>query len=100
MEPIVAALIVLLPLAVIGAAMNGAPATLRYKFGKAGVLRGKTKAEIISLVGNPRTISALPHDKTLLQWMETTSVGAYHVALRFDARGICEGVTHEHDSVK
>lgn len=65
------------------------------KFGALGTLTGRSAAEIIAAVGPPNTVSALPGGGQLLQWQ---SVG-YHVALAFDAQGICMGVTFEHSAV-
>jgi len=72
--------------------------SLRSRFAKVGTLRGLAKPDIIAAVGQPTSTSAQPHGKTLLQWMETLPTGAYHVALLFDANGVCEGITHEHNS--
>jgi hypothetical protein len=55
-----------------------------------GQLAGKNKAQIISVAGQPSSISALPEGKTLLQWMAM----GYHIALIFNGE-ICEGVSHE-----
>ena len=87
-------------LAVNSASSVGKASALKTKFGQAGMLRGKSREEIIALVGPPRTLSAAPHGKAVLQWMETGAAGAYHVALLFDASGVCEGVTHEHDGTR
>jgi hypothetical protein len=72
--------------------------SLRKKFADAGTLRGRTKADIIAAVGGPNSVSAQPYGKSLLQWSETLPTGAYQIALLFDASGVCEGVTHEHNS--
>ena len=64
--------------------------SLQSKFIGLGTLAGKSKEEIISVVGAPNSISLLPDDKTLLQWMAT----GYHIALIFND-DICEGVSHE-----
>lgn len=76
--------------AVIGALVKAPGNELARKFAAAGTLAGKTKSEIIALVGPPSSFSGLADGKTLYQWMAT----GYHVALRFDGE-ICEGVTHE-----
>lgn len=70
----------------------------RRKFAKLGTIAGRTKAEIIQAVGAPSSVSQIAGGKTLLQWQHVTQGGAYHVALRFNAEGICEGVTHEHSN--
>jgi hypothetical protein len=66
---------------------------LQKKFATLGNLAGRTKEEIIELVGYPTAITALTEDDSLLQWQ---AVG-YHVALKFNG-DICEGVTHEYTS--
>jgi hypothetical protein len=63
---------------------------LQNKFVRMGTLAGKTKAQIISVTGQPNSVSVLPRGKTLLQWMTT----GYHIALTFNGE-ICEGVFHE-----
>ena len=64
--------------------------SLQNKFVRMGTLAGKTKAQIISVAGQPNSVSVLPGGKTLLQWMTT----GYHIALTFNGE-ICEGVSHE-----
>lgn len=72
-------------------AMTTAPGkSLQNKFVNMGTLTGKSKNEIISIVGSPNSISALPDGKAVLQWMAT----GYHIALIFND-DICEGVSHE-----
>ena len=63
---------------------------LQSKFVSLGSLKGRSKTEIVAVVGLPNSISGLPNGKTLCQWMAT----GYHIALRFDGE-ICEGITHE-----
>lgn len=53
---------------------------LQNKFVGLGILKGKTKDEIISIVGPPNSISAATNGKTLCQWQAT----GYHIALLFD----------------
>lgn len=61
------------------------------KFAKLGTISGKTKAEILAVVGEPTHIDYhMPGGKVLLQWI----VPKYHIALLFDGE-ICEGITHE-----
>ena len=76
--------------ALIQASVKASGNALARKFAAAGKLAGRTKSEIIALVGPPSSITGLPNGKTLCQWMAT----GYHIALRFDGE-ICEGVTHE-----
>ena len=72
-------------------AMTTAPGrSLQNKFVNMGTLTGKSKNVIISIVGSPNSISALPDGKVVLQWMAT----GYHIALIFND-DICEGVSHE-----
>ena len=65
-------------------------AMLQNKFVGLGTLTGKTKSEIIAVVGQPNSISGLEEGKTLLQWMST----GYHISLIFND-DICEGIAHE-----
>lgn len=81
---------------IISAAMQHANVTapgreLHQKFVSLGNMTGKTKSEIIAVVGQPSSISALPDDKTLLQWQAT----GCHMALRF-AGDVFDGITHQH----
>ena len=72
-------------------AMTTAPGrSLQSKFVGMGTLTGKSKNEIIAVVGSPNSISALPDGKAVLQWMAT----GYQIALIFNG-DICEGVSHE-----
>jgi uncharacterized membrane protein YadS len=75
---------------IISAMITESGRSLQSKFVGMGVLAGKSKNEIISVVGAPNSISALPDDKTILQWMAT----GYHIALIFNG-DVCEGVSHE-----
>jgi len=63
---------------------------LQQNFVALGILSGKTKAEIIASVGQPKGVSALPDGRQTLQWMAT----GYHICLVF-RDDVCEGVTHE-----
>jgi hypothetical protein len=65
---------------------------LRNKFATLGELQGKTKQEIIAVVGSPSSISATSEGKTVCQWMQT----GFHVALVFKGE-ICEGISHMAD---
>ncbi len=64
---------------------------LHQKFESLGDMTGKTKDEIIAVVGPPTSVSELPDGKTLLQWQTT----GCHMALRFDG-DVFDGITHEH----
>lgn len=77
--------------AIISAIVRAPGQALNAKFVRLGTLRGRTKDEIIRVVGRPNAISAAPDECHILQWMQT----GYHIALRFDRDGICTGVTHE-----
>ena len=76
--------------AVIAALVRTPGNLLKQRFGSLGQLPGKTKEEIIAVVGPPNSISAAPGGKTLLQWMAP----GYHVALLFEGDA-CLGITHE-----
>lgn len=72
-------------------AMTTAPGrSLQGKFVGMGTLAGKSKEEIIAVVGMPNSISALPDGQVILQWMTT----GYHIALIFNGE-VCAGVSHE-----
>jgi hypothetical protein len=64
---------------------------LQSKFANLGVLKGRTKAEIVAAVGEPNSVSALAHGQQILQW----TIPGYHIALIF-TEDICDGVSHEH----
>ena len=92
-------LLVILVLGLVGAiAASASLSSIKSKFARLGTLTGRTKEEIIAAVGPPTSISGLLDGKTLLQWQHISQAGGYHIALRFDAEGRCEGVTHEHSS--
>ncbi len=76
--------------AVISSLVRAPGQNLRTKFVKLGQLKGKTKAEIVAIVGPPNSFSAVAGGKTVCQWMAT----GYHIALLFDGE-VCQGVTHE-----
>jgi len=65
---------------------------LRKRFVSLGSLKGRTRKEIVKVVGQPGTETALPDGRTLLQWRAT----GYHIALVFERNGRCFGVTHEY----
>jgi len=86
--PIVGGLI----LYVIIAALVRTPGkALQGKFVRLGTLKGRTRAEIVATVGPPSAVSGAANGGQLLQWMAT----GYHIALLFDAQGVCKGVSHE-----
>jgi hypothetical protein len=64
---------------------------LRKRFVALGSLKGRTRKEIVTAVGQPATETVLPDGRTLLQWRAT----GYHIALVFEKNGRCFGVTHE-----
>ena len=64
---------------------------LKRRFVALGTLKGKTRKEIERAVGPASQETPLPDGRTLLQWRAT----GYHIALVFDTRGRCDGVTHE-----
>ena len=76
---------------IISAIVTAPGRDLAAKFGRIGVLEGKTKDEITSVAGPPVAISAAPGRNTILQWMAT----GYHIVLLFDENGVCKGVRHE-----
>ena len=64
---------------------------LKKRFVSLGTLKGKSRAEIERAAGPAAQQTPLPDGRTLLQWRAT----GYHIALIFDKRGRCDGVTHE-----
>jgi hypothetical protein len=64
---------------------------LHAKFVSLGTLSGRTKDEVVAVVGAPSSISAIGEGQTLLQWQAT----GCHMALRFTGE-ICDGITHQH----
>jgi hypothetical protein len=67
---------------------------LQKKFETLGQLPGRTKEEIVAVVGQPNSISTLPDGKTLLQWQQS----GYHIALQF-SDGRCDSITHQHSGL-
>jgi hypothetical protein len=63
---------------------------LQRKFVALGVIRGRTKDEIVASVGPPQSVSYTGENKELLQWMAT----GYHICLIFEG-GVCQGVQSE-----
>jgi hypothetical protein len=72
---------------------NGSLTLTASRFRSLGILTGKSRQEIISKVGSPTSVSTLAHGQ-LLQWQEP----GFHIALKFDERGMFQGVTHEYTS--
>lgn len=69
--------------------------SLIKNFGSLGNMTGKSKAEIISVVGRPQSISSMGNGQTLLQWQQTSSANAYHIAILFDENDIFAGISSE-----
>jgi hypothetical protein len=65
---------------------------MRKRFISLGSLKGKTRKEIVKVVGAPSQETPLPDGRTLLQWRAT----GYHIALVFEKNDRCFGVTHEY----
>ena len=57
----------------------------------AGVITGKTYAEIVNACGSPNSVSPVGDGTKLCQWMAT----GYHIALLFDENDVCLGISHE-----
>ena len=80
---------------VIGGAISAAfvgqeGAELGSKFAGLGNMTGKTRAEIVAVVGEPTAISHLGNGVTLLQWQAT----GYHIAINFH-NDVFAGIAHE-----
>ncbi len=77
--------------AVIGVLVRAPGGALAGRFKRAGTLKGRSREEIITLVGPPKAVSATDDGGKLLQWMAT----GYHMSLKFGADDVCIAVTHE-----
>ncbi len=88
----VALLVVAAAVAIVVPYLFRAPGrALKRRFVALGTLKGKSRAEIERAAGPAVQQTPLPDGRTLLQWRAT----GYHIALIFDTRGRCDGVTHE-----
>jgi hypothetical protein len=79
-------------------AQDSQTASLKKRFRRLGTIAGRTRKEIVEVVGPPSGVSSLPEGKVLLQWMGSGAAGAYHIALVFANQGehaVCEGINHE-----
>ena len=63
---------------------------LQQKFASLGNLKGKTRAQIESVVGKPNIWASIGADYTSCTW----NTNRYHIMLQFKG-DICEGVTSE-----
>jgi hypothetical protein len=76
---------------VIGAAVKSPGRALQKRFVSMGDMRGKAFTEISAVVGVPQSISAMPDGGKVAQWLST----GYHIALVFDEKDICQGISHQ-----
>lgn len=65
-------------------------ATIPGSFAALGMVKGRTKSEILEAVGTPTHVSVQGENQELWQWITSN----YHIALIFDG-DICGGITHE-----
>lgn len=77
--------------AIITAIVKAPGQSLAGRFQSLGNMTGKTKDEIIAVVGPPNSSSAMADGGQLLQWLQA----GYHIAIAFDANGIFVGIQHE-----
>ncbi len=56
-----------------------------------GTIAGKTYAEVVSVCGNPSSVSPTGDGGKLYQWMAT----GYHIALLFVENDVCISISHE-----
>lgn len=70
---------------------NGGAYNVSRRFRDLGNMRGKTRHEIVQYVGAPTSVSH-GHGYSLLQWQ----VPGYHIALKFDDKGMFAGIAHEY----
>lgn len=71
------------------------------RFANVGVLKGRTRAEIESVVGPPYSVTLVPPDGWLVKWSQTrmtwhSFADTFHIELLFDSNGICGGVAKEY----
>jgi hypothetical protein len=76
---------------IMSALVRAPGAVLNQKFASLGDMQGKSLQEIVREVGPYSSISAMTDGGKLVQWMAT----GYHVALLFDERDVCKGISHE-----
>jgi hypothetical protein len=81
------ALVVSILLAVIYAVKS---ARLQNRFGQLGVLKGRSRDEIVRVAGAPSHRNKLGANRELLEWRRV----GFHIALTF-TDGVCDGVVHE-----
>ncbi len=94
MDPVYFILLLTLALPIIWAIGSAITTSgVQSKFGGMGTIAGRTKDDVLSIVGPPNSISSLGEGVTLLQWQSP----GYHIALKF-TNDICDGVTHEHSA--
>jgi hypothetical protein len=75
------------------AALRG---NVRTRLVAMGKVQGRTKDEIVSTLGPPRSVSAAANGCQLLQWQKVSAfTGSWHYALVFDSNEICGGITHQ-----
>jgi hypothetical protein len=89
---LIALVVVMLLTLIVPWAFRAPGRALRKRFVSLGSLKGRTRKEIVKVVGPPSTETPLPDGRTLLQWRAT----GYHIALVFEKNGRCFGVTHEY----
>lgn len=75
--------------AITQASVRASGVSLSKKFVSLGDLRGKTLDEIVSVVGEPNSTTALINNQVLVQWQAT----GYLIALLFDENNICLGIS-------
>ncbi len=91
-QVVLIALVVAMIVAIVVPRIYRAPGrALHKRFVTLGTLKGKSRKEIVKVVGEPASETVLPDGRTLLQWRAT----GYHIALVFEKNGRCFGVTHE-----
>jgi hypothetical protein len=64
---------------------------IAHSFSRLGRMTGMTSNQIIEKVGAPTSVSKTL-DGQLVQWQER----GYHMAIRFDNRGVFSGIVHEY----
>lgn len=69
---------------------NNSGKRLHAKFAELGTLAGRTRDDIVAVVGPPSSMSRLAEGRVLLQWQ----AAGCHMALMF-RDDTCQGVSHQ-----
>lgn len=68
---------------------------LEKNFASLGDMKGMSKQEIISKVGEPNTVCHIS-DSEILQWRDVT----FYIAIYFDPKGMFSGITYKSNEIE